>query len=147
MNLATFDQCIIDFSKHYGILIARIAFFIVFFWFGILKVFGMSPANALVESLMESALPFLTFSQFIVLFGLFEMTIGILFLIPKYSRLVIPFFFLHMLTTALPLFVLPSITWQSFLVPTLEGQYIIKNLVLVSLAIVIIAQLKPMRRT
>lgn len=143
MTLPQFDHHMISFAKQHGIRIARIAFFIVFFWFGILKVFGTSPANPLVESLMNTTLPFLTFSQFIFFFGLFEMTIGILFLLPKYDRLVIPFFLLHMFSTALPLILLPEISWQSPLIPTLEGQYMLKNLVLVALAIVIVANLKP----
>ncbi len=145
MNIFSFDKSIISFAKRYGIQIARVAFFIVFFWFGILKVLGTSPANPLVQALMETTLPFLTFTQFIIFFGLFEMIIGILFLFPRYERLVIPLFLLHMFTTSLPLFLLTNSIWQSFLVPTLEGQYIIKNLVLVALAIVVVAHLKPMR--
>jgi uncharacterized membrane protein YkgB len=47
-----------------------------------------------------------------------------------------------MIIVALPLFLLPQITWQKFLVPTLEGQYIIKNLAIISLALVIGAHLR-----
>jgi uncharacterized membrane protein YkgB len=43
-----------------------------------------------------------------------------------------------MITTAGPLFLLPDIAWQSFLAPTLEGQYIIKNIVVVALAATIL---------
>jgi uncharacterized membrane protein YkgB len=47
-----------------------------------------------------------------------------------------------MIIVALPLFLLPQITWHKFLVPTLEGQYIIKNLAIISLALVIGAHLR-----
>lgn len=125
--------------------LARIALFIVFFWFGILKVIGTSPANPLVEQLMNETLPFLTFSQFIVGFGIFEMVIGLLFIIPRAERVVLPLLAIHMVTTALPLFFLPAVTWGGFFMPTLEGQYIIKNLVIIALAIGVAANLKPMR--
>jgi uncharacterized membrane protein YkgB len=70
------------------------------------------------------------------------MFIGILFIIPKLERIAIFFLILHMIIVALPLFLLPQITWQKFLVPTLEGQYIIKNLAIISLALVIGAHLR-----
>jgi len=117
------------------ILFSRIALFIVFFWFGILKIIGTSPANPLVQKLFEKTVPFISFGTFIILFGAYEMLIGILFLIPKREKLALALLIPHVLTTFLPLFLLPSITWQNFLTPTLEGQYIIKNLVIAALAL------------
>jgi uncharacterized membrane protein YphA (DoxX/SURF4 family) len=115
-------------------LLARLAMAVVYFWFGILKLFGLSPANPMVQSLQARTLPILTFDQFIVLFALFEMLISILFLIPKATRVAMVLFLTHMVMTTMPLFVLPQMTWQSALVPTMEGQYIIKNVVLIVLA-------------
>ncbi len=123
--------------------LARIAIFVVFFWFGFLKLFDLSPANPLVSDLLEKTMSFVTFEQFIIFFGLFEMLIGILFLIPKMERISIALLFVHMFTTALPLFMIPAIAWQSAFVPTLEGQYIIKNIVIVALAIGLGAKLSP----
>lgn len=117
---------------------SRFSFFVIYFWFGILKIMGSSPANPLVMSLQQKTLPFLTFSQFIVIFALFEMLIGILFLIPRLTRLVFVLFILHMGTAMMPLFLLPGMSWQSFMVPTIEGQYMVKNLILISLAFCII---------
>jgi hypothetical protein len=57
---------------------------------------------------------------------------------------VIPLLFIHMIMTFLPLIFLPSTTWSGFLVPTLEGQYIIKNLVIIAAAMGIAAHLVPM---
>jgi uncharacterized membrane protein YkgB len=122
---------------------ARIAIFVVFFWFGILKVIGTSPATPLVQELESQTLPFIPFDQFITGFGLLEMLIGALFLIPKFERLAILVLFVHMVTTALPLLLVPGVTWSGFLTPTLEGQYIIKNLVIVALALGIAAHLHP----
>ena len=122
---------------------ARLALFIVFFGFGILKLFDASPANPLVESLLKETLPFLTFGQFIVILGIWEMAIGLSFLIPRLERLAILLLVPHMFTTAMPLILLPEIAWVNFPIPTLEGQYIIKNLVIIALAMGIASQLKP----
>lgn len=123
---------------------ARVALFVVFFWFGVLKVVAESPANPLVASLLEQTLPFITFEAFIIFFGILEAIIGVLFLLPKATRIVIPLLGLHMLTTFMPLVLLPQVTWQAFLVPTLEGQYIIKNVVIIALVIGIASHLHPM---
>lgn len=139
-----FDQSAIDFLKKITFPLARISLFIVFFWFGFLKIIDTSPANPLVEELLNKTLPFIDFSQFIVLFGILEMIIGITFLIPKTERLTIALLVPHMVTTFLPLIFLPNITWKSFLVPTLEGQYIIKNLVIIALAISLASHLAPL---
>jgi len=121
--------------------LARLSIFIIFFYFGFLKVIGLSPANPLVEALLSRTLSFIPFSFFIKFFGLFEMLIGLFFIIPKIERLAILLLIIHMVIVALPLILLPQITWQKFLVPTLEGQYIIKNLAIITLALVIGAHL------
>lgn len=126
---------------------ARIALFVVFFWFGLLKVLGpeYSPASDLVKSLFEATVPFMAFGTFFLLFGLFECLIGILFLIPGLERIVIPLLIIHLVTTLGPLFLLPEMAWMKFMVPTLEGQYIIKNILIVSAMICIAAHLHPIR--
>jgi len=136
------DELIIKFLKKIWEPFSRISLFIIFFYFGLLKVLNLSPASPLVEALLSKTLPFISFAFFLKFFGLFEMFIGILFLIPKIERIAILFLIFHMIIVVLPLFILPQITWQKFLVPTLEGQYIIKNLAIISLALVIGAHLK-----
>lgn len=129
-----FDNLVFPLIKNNYIWFARITFFIIYFWFGILKIFDTSPANPLVAALQEKTLPFLTFEQFIVIFSIYEMAIGILFLFPKLTKVAFILFILHMGMTMMPLVLLPEVSWQGFLVPTLEGQYMIKNLVLIALA-------------
>lgn len=113
---------------------SRISLFIIFFWFGLLKIISTSAANPLVESLLNKTLPFIGFDQFIIFLGIWEMIIGIAFLIPRKEKIAIAILIPHMATTFMPLILLPQIAWQSFLVPTLEGQYMIKNLLIISLA-------------
>jgi hypothetical protein len=62
------------------------------------------------------------------------MLIGLFFIIPRLERAAIMLLVPHMVTTVLPLFFLPSLTWVAPFTPTLEGQYIIKNLALIALA-------------
>jgi hypothetical protein len=87
----------------------------------VLKVFGVSPADQLVQNLFERTTPIILFSVFLVGFGSLEMAIGILSLFEGAERIVIPLLFIHMTTTFLPLFALPQETWSVFLAPTLEG--------------------------
>lgn len=147
MNISEIDVKLINFFHRISIPVARFGLFVVFFYFGALKVIGQSPASGLVEQLFEQTINFISFGNFIILFGLFECLIGVLFIIPKAERVVMPLLFFHMITTFMPLFILPEVTWSGFLVPTLEGQYIIKNLVIIAAAIGIAAQLRPISKS
>ena len=146
MSMQSLDVQIISFFRKISMPIARVGLFVIFFWFGILKVFGLSPASGIVENLFNHTFPFMSFGTFLILFGLFECLIGILFLIRGAERVVIPLLFIHMITTFGPLFLLPQETWNGFLIPTLEGQYIIKNLVVIATAIGIAANLQPISK-
>lgn len=124
-------------------IFAHIALFVVFVWFGALKVIGLSPATPLVLELFGKTLaPFMSFDTFIVLFGAFEVLIGVLFIIPRMEKVALTLLIPHMLTTITPLFLMPDTIWQSFFVPTVEGQYIIKNVVIVALAASIFVDMK-----
>jgi uncharacterized membrane protein YkgB len=140
--LYRFDSVTINLAKRIFIPAIRFSLFVVYFWFGILKLVGSSPANPLVANLLEKTLPFLTFEQFIIGFGVYEMLIGILFLIPKMEKFAVTLLLPHMIMTAGPLVLLPQTTWQAMFTPTLEGQYIIKNMLIISGALAIIANQK-----
>ena len=146
MALKDVDLKIIKFFKKISGGISRFSLFAVFFWFGLLKVVGLSPASQVVQNLFNETMPIMEFSVFIIIFGLFECLIGILFLIPGAERGVIPLLFIHMIMTAGPLFLLTGETWSATLVPTLEGQYIIKNLAIIAVAIGIAANLRPISK-
>ena len=147
MNIATIDERLIAFFRRITIPAARIALFVIFFWFGLLKLIGLSPAGTIVHALFDQTLSWLLpFHIFYAAFAVFEMIIGILFLIRGAERVVMPLLVFHMVTTALPLFFLTSETFSSAFVPTLEGQYIIKNLALMAAAIGIMAHLDPLPR-
>ncbi len=146
MILQTIDTHIINFFKKHWLMVARISLAIVFIWFGGLKVLGLSPASTLVQELFNTTVTFVPFDTFYILFAWFEVIIGVLFLFPKMTRIVIPLLFIHMITTFGPLVLLPSETWDGFMIPTLTGQYIIKNLVIIAVAMGIAAHVIPVRK-
>ncbi len=146
MNIRKIDIELIHFFRKISDPLARFGLFVIFFWFGFLKVVGMSPAGPLVQQLFERTISFMPFDIFIILFGLFECLIGILFIIRGCERVVIPLLLIHMVTTVMPLFLLTAVTWSAFWVPTLEGQYIIKNLALIASAVGIMAHVHPMSK-
>ena len=143
-DIKTVDARLIHFFQRISMPIARISLFVVFFWFGILKVLGFSPAGALVHNLYDQTIAFMPFDAFYFCFALLECIIGILFLIRGLERVVLPLLLLHMIATFGPLFLLPQEAWQAPFVPTLTGQYIIKNIVLIAVAISIAAHLHPL---
>src|SRR5688572_16616533 len=134
------DPLVTDWMARHGILFLRISVGIVFLWFGFLKFFpGVSPAEGLAGKTIER----LTFgvldpSASVPILALWESLIGLGLLVGRAQRLTLFLLFLQMPGTILPLFFFPQETWIAFpFVPTLEGQYIIKNLVLISAGITI----------
>ena len=139
------DLRVIALFRRTFVPVARISIFIVFFWFGFIKLLGLSPASPLAEALTEKTVGLQYFDVLFITLAVIECIIGILFLFPKMTRIVIPLLLFHMVIVCSPLVLVPEYTWQGFLVPTLEGQYIIKNAVVVAVAIGIAATTAPLR--
>lgn len=118
-----------------GIPFSRIGIGVVFVWFGALKLFpGLSPA----EELVRNTIYFFDPDIFIPVLGIWEMLIGLGMITGRLMRVTILLLFLQMPGTASPLVLLPDAVWARFpFVLTLEGQYIVKNLVIIGAALVI----------
>jgi len=142
-----FDEKFIQFAQKYYGVIARASLFIIFFYFGFLKLIGVSPASPLAEQFTATFGLGVYFDQLFLLIALVECAIGIMFLIPKLTRITILIMFLHMLLVSAPLFVGVEGAWARLFVPTLEGQYIIKNAALVALALGLVARTQPIKTT
>jgi len=135
-----FDKKIIKWMSRYGISLLRISMGIVFFWFGFLKFFpGISPA----EGIAVKTINIITFDLFsprtiLIILAIWETVIGIGLILGVYMREVLLLLFLQMIGTFTPLFIFPAEAFTDIpYAPTLEGQYIIKNIVIVAGAIVI----------
>ena len=108
---------------------------VVYIWFGFLKVIGTSPAEGLVTKLFNLTLePMMGIQTFLLILGMGECLIGFVWLSPRLTKLAFGLMIVHMFTTFMPILFLPNETWQSFFTLTLTGQYIIKNVVLLSAA-------------
>ena len=126
------DNDITRYMARYGVTFLRISMGIVFFWFGALKLFpDLSPA----ETLIRESITFFSMSWFLPLLAVWEMAIGLGFITGKFLRLTILLLFLQMPGTLSPIVLRPDLVFTQFpLGLTLEGQYMIKNLVLISAA-------------
>ncbi len=138
------DRFLIRFMDVVGIPFLRVGVGIVFIWFGALKPLGLSPA----EDLLAATVYWWTPELVVPAIGYWEVLIGIAFLIPSMTRVAIFLLAPQMAGTFLPLVLLPEVVWTSFpLGLTLEGQYIIKNLVVIGAALVIGSRVEALRVT
>lgn len=137
------DDRIVHTMERLGLPVLRVAIGIVFVWFGILKPLGLSPAAELVGRTVYWWTP----DIIVPLIGWWEVAIGATFLIPRLTRVAIFLLMLQMPGTFLPLVLLPEACFTAF--PwglTLEGQYIVKNLVIIGAALVIGSTVETRRR-
>ena len=129
------DIFISKFMNNYGILLLRYSLAMIFIWFGLLKPFGISPAQELVENTVYWFDDKATFVKFL---GWWEVAIGVTICFRPLIRISILLLFLQMPGTFLPLVLLPEVCFTDFPYGlTLEGQYIVKNLIIISSALVI----------
>ncbi|MCS7056548.1 MAG: DoxX family protein [Thermoflexales bacterium] len=139
-NFDYVDLRITRWMARHGITLLRIGLGIVFFWFGAIKLIpGLSPA----QDLAARTINMLTFGLVppaisVPGLAIWECAIGLGLISGKFMRVTILLLLVQMLGTLTPLALFPGETWRIFpIAPTLEGQYIIKNIVLVSAALVI----------
>jgi uncharacterized membrane protein YkgB len=134
LGLGGLDRRIAGWMQRNGLFILRVGLGIVFIWFGLLKPLGMSPAEDLVRSVVYVVPP----DFFVPFLGWWEVAIGVGLLYRPLNRTAIFLLFLQMPGTLLPLVLLPEVCFTQ--VPwglTLEGQYIIKNAVLIGAALAV----------
>ena len=134
------DRRITEWMADHGLTVLRLALGVVFFWFGVLKLFpGASPAEDLAARTIEAlTLGVVQPAVALPVLAVWEMAIGVGLFLDRWMRVTLLLLFVQMLGTITPLVLFPEETFARFpLVPTLEGQYIIKNVVIVAAAIVL----------
>ena len=116
----------------------RISLLIIFFWFGLLKPLGLSAAEQLVLDTVYW-MPLFSAHTWLSIIGWWEVVIGLCFLFEKTTKIALLLLLLQMTGTFMPLVILPDITFQNsnFFTPTLEGQYILKNILIIAAALII----------
>ncbi|MBE2198416.1 MAG: DoxX family membrane protein [Anaerolinea sp.] len=139
-NFDRFDVALTAWMARYGILLLRVSLGVVFFWFGVLKFF---PGVSQAEGLATATISVLTFGWLkpavsIYILAVWECLIGLGLIFGLFMRATLLLLWLQMLGTITPLFLFPQEAFTRFpIAPTLEGQYIIKNIVLISAGLVI----------
>lgn len=134
------DAFLTSWMARYGILFLRLSLGVVFLWFGALKFFpGLSPAEDLAaRTIAQLTFGYLSPQTAVFLLAVWECLIGIGLLFGLFLRATLFLLWVQMLGTITPLFFFPGELFAVFpFAPTLEGQYIFKNIVLISAGLVI----------
>lgn len=140
-DLQEIDDVVISYLRRISLPILRYSLAIIFIWFGALKPLGSSPANDLIEKTVYWFDP----AIFIPVLGIWEIAIGICLIVTPWMRVGLFLLALQMPGTFLPLVLRPEICFigNPFNL-TLEGQYIVKNLVLIGAALVVGSRISPL---
>lgn len=129
------DRRLTDFLERASFPLLRISLAVVFVWFGSLKVFDVSPVSELVARTLYWADP----SWFVPLLGLVEVVIGLGLLAGRGLRVILPLFVAQMAGTFLVLLIQPDVAFRdgNVLLLSTEGEFVVKNLVLLSAGLAI----------
>jgi putative oxidoreductase len=121
------------------IFLLKLSLALVFFWFGVLKLTGVSP----VIDLLNHSLPMLAQSPYIELLGLAEMFIAVGLVVNKYSRYAATLMIMYLFGTLSLVWIAPRLIFApAFPVLTMQGEFIAKNFVLISAGLVVLESQK-----
>jgi putative oxidoreductase len=140
--LERLDSRVLGLLERFALPLLRLSLGIVFVWFGILKITGQTPVSELVADTVFWLDP----DWFVPMLGVFEVLVGIGLLIGRGLRLVLALFVLQMVGTFLVLVVQPDVAFQdgNLLMLTTEGEFVVKNLVLLSAGLMIGSRLRAL---
>lgn len=125
-----------------GVPLLRISLGVVFLWFGLLKIFDVSPVSGLVAKTIYWFDP----DVVVPALGAFEVFVGTCLVAGRLMRIALPLLVLQMAGTFMVLVLLPDVAFRDsnpFLL-TVEGEFVVKNLVLLAAALVIGSRLAPL---
>jgi uncharacterized membrane protein YkgB len=141
-KLKRLDARLIAWMRDHGLGFLSIALGVIFIWFGALKIFSSSPADDLVRRTVYWFDP----DIFIPVLGVWEVVIGACLLFRPLIRLGLLLLFFQLPGTFLPLLLLPEVCFAGFPFNlTMEGQYIVKNLLIIGAALVVGGSMRTMR--
>ena len=143
--IRTIESNAIKWKARNGMMFLRISLGVVFIWFGALKFFpGLSAAESLGgKTILKMTFGILEPAVSMKILAVWECLIGLGLITKRFLSFTLLLLYFQMAGTLMPLVLFPEMTFQgTILVPTLLGQYIIKNFVLISAGIVIGATAK-----
>lgn len=120
------------------VLIFRVVLGIIFLWFGFLKIINQSA----IQGLVKASFPLIANPPYFQMLGIFEVIIGLFLLLGKYLKLILPLLILHLLSTLLIFIKNVNIVFRPYFpILTLEGEFVLKNIVLIAVALIIFAKI------
>lgn len=132
--LDRFDRLVATIMERYGHMLHRITLGLVFIWFGTLKLFGVSTATSIIAHTVYIGSPQTT----VPMLGLWEAIIGLCMIARPLVRVAILLLALRLVGTLSALIVMRETCFQATpWAPTIEGQFLIKDLMLFGAAMVI----------
>jgi putative oxidoreductase len=136
-SIRRFDDAAVGLARRGGITALRLALGVVFLWFGILKVADATPVGDLVADIV----PLLPDRAAVTVVGAVEILVGIGLITGWAIRLTLGIFFVQMLGTFLVLVAHPSLAFDGGnpLRLTVLGEFVVKNLVLLTAGLVVAA--------
>jgi uncharacterized membrane protein YkgB len=144
-RLEAYDRTARHLLEQASPMLLRTSLGIVFVWFEALKVAGVSAVGGLVAA----TVPFLDSAWFVPVLGVIEIGVGLAFVTGKLLRIVVPVFAAHMAGTFLVLITLPDVAFEGgnpFLL-TAVGEFVVKNLVLLTAGLAAASRIRPLRAT
>lgn len=136
------DAKVIRFLRRHSLTLLRVSLAVVFVWFGALKIFGVTPVTELVTAVVYWVEP----SWFVPILGVFEVLVGLGLLAGVGMRLVLLLLVAQLIGTFLVLVIRPDLSFQNGnpLLLTTEGEFVVKNLVLISAGLTVGSQVRTL---
>jgi putative oxidoreductase len=137
---ADVEQRAVAVLRKVGLTLLRVSLGVVFVWFGALKVANLTP----VGDLVAGTLPFLDPTWFVPFLGAVEVALGLALLLGRAITVVGAVLVAHLCGTFLVLVMQPELAFQNGnpLLLTTIGEFVVKNVVLISAALVLAARLR-----
>lgn len=135
---STTEYALATFAHRFGLPALRVTLAITFLWFGALKITNTTPVGDFVAGTVDW-IPGVDGAWFVPFLGVVEVLLGLALLLNRGQRAVLPLLFAHLVGTFLALVTQPDVTFQGGnpLMLTTEGEFVIKNLILLSAVLVL----------
>ena len=143
-RLRALEEQTVEILQLISLPLLRLAVGTVFIWFGALKISNHTP----VADFVANTLPWFDRAWVVPLLGIFEVLIGLVLISGQFVTLVCAALVAHLTGTFLSLIMQPDVTFQNGnpLMLTTEGEFVVKNLVLIAAALVIAARFDRRKR-
>ena len=127
--------------RPFSLVLLRLSLGAIFIWFGALKIMNITPVAALVAG----TVPWVDRSWFVPALGVVEVVVGAAMIAGRWLTVVSCVLIAHLAGTMLVLVMQPNVAFQhgNPLLLTTEGEFVVKNIVLISASLVLAARLSP----